>query len=173
MTSQPNLLHCWSRSLETKKSFWLVTAGLFCAGALLNNADALAAPEGVKYYGQRLEAMFVRLDLNSDGKLDASEVQGQTYLNRRLHRQDSRGYLLLEDLRPPGVHPNGRRLQRRFQQADINGNGELNRHEANSIPWLANNFNRLDFNNDRVLTMDELWILQRALAPRPPQHQHH
>jgi hypothetical protein len=38
---------------------------------------------------------------------------------------------------------------------------------------LANNFNRLDFNNDRVLTMEELWILQRALAPRPPQHQHH
>ena len=107
------------------------------------------------------------------GKLDASEVQGQTYLNRRLHRQDSRGYLLLEDLRPAGVHPNGRRLQQRFQQADINGNGELNRHEANSIPWLANNFNRLDFNNDRVLTMEELWILQRALAPRPPQHQHH
>ena len=175
MKSQPNCLHCWSRSLGPQ-AFWLIAAGLSITAAMLNNIGAQAAPEGIVYYSQRLEAMFKRLDLNGDGKLDAEEVQGQIYLYRRLHRKDSRGYLLLEDLQPRGSHPNGRRLQRRFRQADTNGNGKLNRDEAASIPWLANNFNSLDLNDDNVLTMHELWLMQLALAPRrlphPHPHQH-
>ncbi|MEC9452000.1 MAG: EF-hand domain-containing protein [Cyanobacteriota bacterium] len=150
----------------------MITAGLISAGALLNQTAAEALPDGIEYYGQRMEAMFLRLDLNGDGRLDASEVGEKTYLIRRLNRKSSRGYLVLEDLRPPGTHPNGKRLQQRFKQADIDGNGKLNRDEAQSIRWLANNFSRLDLNNDSDITMEELWMLQRSLAPHPHPRRH-
>ena len=171
MTNQPRPPLCWPKSLQSKV-FRLITAGLISAGALLNQTAAEALPDGIKYYGQRMEAMFLRLDLNGDGRLDASEVGEKTYLIRRLNRKNSRGYLVLEDLRPPGTHPNGKRLQRRFKQADIDGNGKLNRDEAQSIRWLANNFNKLDLNNDSDITMEELWMLQRSLAPHPHPRRH-
>ncbi len=171
MTNQPRPPLCWPKSLESKV-FRFITAGLISAGALLNQTAAEAVPDGIEYYGQRMEAMFLRLDLNGDGRLDAGEVGEKTYLKRRLNRKNSRGYLILEDLRPPGNHPNGKRLQRRFKQADINGNGKLNRYEAASIPWLANNFNRLDLNNDSDITMEELWMMQRSLAPHPHPRRH-
>ncbi len=171
MTNQPRPPLCWPKSLESKV-FRFITAGLISAGALLNQTAAEAVPDGIEYYGQRMEAMFLRLDLNGDGRLDASEVGEKTYLIRRLNRKNSRGYLVLEDLRPPGTHPNGKRLQRRFKQADIDGNGKLNRDEAQSIRWLANNFNKLDINNDSDITMEELWLLQRSLAPHPHARKH-
>ena len=171
MTNQPRPPLCWPKSLQSKV-FRLITAGLISAGALLNQTAAEALPDGIEYYGQRMEAMFLRLDLNGDGRLDASEVGEKTYLIRRLNRKNSRGYLILEDLRPPGTHPNGKRLQRHFKQADIDGNGKLNRDEAQSIRWLANNFNKLDLNNDRDITMEELWMLQRSLAPHPHPRKH-
>ncbi|KZR69371.1 EF hand [Prochlorococcus marinus str. MIT 1313] len=171
MTNQPRPPLCWPKSLQSKV-FRFITAGLISAGALLNQTAAEALPDGIEYYGQRMEAMFLRLDLNGDGRLDASEVGEKTYLIRRLNRNNSRGYLVLEDLRPPGTHPNGKRLQRRFKQADIDGNGKLNRDEAQSIRWLANNFNKLDLNNDRDITMEELWMLQRSLAPHPYPRKH-
>ena len=171
MTNQPRPPLCWPKSLESKV-FRFITAGLISAGSLLNQTGAEAVPDGIEYYGQRMEAMFIRLDLNGDGRLDASEVGEKTYLIRRLNRKNSRGYLVLEDLRPPGTHPNGKRLQRRFKQADIDGNGKLNRDEAQSIRWLANNFNKLDLNNDSDITMEELWMLQRSLAPHPHPRRH-
>ena len=171
MTNQPRPPLCWQKSLQSKV-FRFITAGLISAGALLNQTAAEALPDGIEYYGQRMEAMFLRLDLNGDGRLDASEVGEKTYLIRRLNRKNSRGYLVLEDLRPPGTHPNGKRLQRRFKQADIDGNGKLNRDEAQSIRWLANNFNKLDLNNDSDITMEELWMLQRSLAPHPHPRRH-
>lgn len=171
MTNQPRPPLCWPKSLESKV-FRFIIAGLISAGTLLNQTGAEAVPDGIEYYGQRMEAMFLRLDLNGDGRLDASEVGEKTYLIRRLNRKNSRGYLVLEDLRPPGTHPNGKRLQRRFKQADIDGNEKLNRDEAKSIRWLANNFNKLDLNNDGDITMEELWMLQRSLAPHPHPRRH-
>ena len=171
MTNQPRPPLCWPKSLDSKV-FRFITAGLISAGTLLNQTGAEAVPDGIEYYGQRMEAMFLRLDLNGDGRLDASEVGEKTYLIRRLNRSHSRVYLVLEDLRPPGTHPNGKRLQRRFKQADIDGNGKLNRDEAQSIRWLANNFNKLDLNNDSDITMEELWMLQRSLAPHPHPRKH-
>ena len=171
MTNQPRPPLCWPKSLQSKV-FRFITAGLISAGTLLNQTGAEAVPDGIEYYGQRMEAMFLRLDLNGDGRLDASEAGEKTYLIRRLNRMISRGYLVFEDLRPPGSHPDGKRLQRRFKQADIDGNGKLNRDEAQSIRWLANNFNRLDLNNDSDITMEELWMLQRSLAPHPHPRRH-
>jgi Ca2+-binding EF-hand superfamily protein len=58
------------------------------------------------------------------------------------------------------------RLQRRFQQADRNLDGRLDRREASSLPWLQRNFVSIDRNSDGNLTLNELWMMQRSLAPR-------
>ncbi|MDG1059650.1 MAG: EF-hand domain-containing protein, partial [Synechococcus sp. cluster3_bin.96] len=72
----------------------------------------------------------------------------------------------IEDIRPSASHPSGLRLQRRFQQADRNFDGKLDRKEVASLPWLQRNFESLDRNGDGGLTLNELWMMQRSLAPR-------
>ena len=144
-----------------------VLASAATTALVMQSGAALANPDEVNAYGRRMEALFVRMDLNRDGRLDRSEVQGQPYLEQRVLRQDSRGFLLLEDLRVPSNQPSGLRLQKRFQQADRNGDGRLDRGEVRQLPWLARNFQSLDLNHDGALTLAELWTLQKALAPRP------
>lgn len=139
----------------------------FVALAISLPLEAYAqAPVRVNRYGQRMEALFVRMDANRDGRLDRQEVKDQRFLLRRLQRQDSRGYLLLEDLHFSGPSPSGRRLQKRFKLADLNRDGKLTPVEAKSLPWISRNFKTLDFNDDGGITLNELWSLQRALAPR-------
>jgi Ca2+-binding EF-hand superfamily protein len=114
-----------------------------------------------------MEALFVRMDVNRDGRLERREVIGKPYLERQLQRNPSRKYLLIEDIRPAAKYPSGLRLQKRFQQADRNFDGQLDPKEVASLPWLQRNFESLDLNGDGGLTMNELWMMQRSLAPRP------
>jgi len=144
-----------------------VSATLLAVGLALCPTAASAAPDGVRAYGRRMEALFVRMDANRDGRLELHEVRGQPYLERRVLRRDSPGFLRLEDLRGPAAAPSGQRLQRRFRQADRNGDGRLDREEVRRLPWLELHFQSLDLNHDGSLTLGELWMLQRALAPRP------
>jgi hypothetical protein len=144
-----------------------VSAILLAVGLALCPTAVSAAPDGVRAYGRRIEALFVRMDANRDGRLELHEVRGQPYLERRVLRRDSPGFLRMEDLRGPAGAPSGQRLQRRFRQADRNGDGRLDREEVRRLPWLARHFQSLDLNQDGGLTLAELWLLQRALAPRP------
>ena len=90
---------------------------LILALSLLISGPAQAGPQGqpMRVYNDRMEALFVSLDANSDGKLDAGELKDQRALRRRLKRQQGRSYLLLEDLRAPGGEPGGKRLPRRLK----------------------------------------------------------
>ncbi len=172
MNVQPCQPQRLAKSLEAKV-FLRLTAGLISIVTLLNQANAgQAAPNGINDYGDRMELLFIRTDLNNDGRLDEHELKGKVYLERILYRKHPSRYLILEDIRLTSPHSSGSRLQRRFNRADVDGNGKLDHHEAESIPWLAHNFKRLDFNEDNVITLEELWDLQRALAPRH-HHQHH
>ena len=127
-----------------------------------------AAPghKTMRVYSARMETLFIRLDVNRDGRLDASEVQGRRGLSRRLRRQNNRSYLLLEDLRPKGVSPSGSRLKHHFSQADRDSNRRLDRREARQMPWISRNFKVLDRDRDGTVTLEELWMYQRSLAPR-------
>ena len=155
------MLKAWLRSP-------LTAVGLIgIESLLLSSANVLAAPQPVQIYGQRMEAMFIRLDVNRDGRLEFTEVQGRPYLERRLRRSDSRGFLLLDDLKPKSTHPSGARLQQRFHQADRNGDGRIDRRECQALPWLSRNFTSFDLDGDGALTLGELWTVQRSLAPRP------
>ena len=124
------------------------------------------AQEEIRRYGLRMEAMFVRMDVNRDGRLVPAEVRGQPFFEQRLRRPDSRGFLLMEDLHTRSPHHNGPRLQRRFLQADRNHDGLLNRDEAQALPWVSRHFDSLDHNGDALISLGELWQLQKALAPR-------
>ena len=134
--------------------------------SLVPYSSVLANPQNVQIYGRRMEALFIRMDVNRDGRLESGEVRGRPYFERRLQRPDSRGYLLLKDLRPLSPHPSGQRLQKRFNQADRNGDGRIDRHECQSLPWLSRNFVSFDLDADGGLTLEELWTVQRSLAPR-------
>ena len=129
---------------------------------------ALQAAPGdktMRVYSTRMETLFIRLDVNGDGRLDASEVQGRRALSRVLKRQNNRSYLLLKDLRLQDSSPSGPRLKRHFRQADRDQNHRLNRQEAKRIPWISRNFNALDGYRDGGVTLEELWNHQRSLAP--------
>ena len=137
--------------------------------ALALSPLALQAAPGnktMRVYSARMETLFIRLDVNRDGRLDASEVQGRRGLSRRLKRQNNRFYLLLEDLRLQDSSPSGPRLKEHFRQADRDRNRRLDRQEARRIPWISRNFNALDGDRDGTVTLQELWNHQRSLAPR-------
>ena len=137
--------------------------------ALALSPMALQAAPGdnnMLFYSTRMETLFIRLDVNRDGRLDASEVQGRRALRRVLKRQNNRSYLLLEDLRLQDSSPSGPRLKRHFKKADRDRNRRLDRKEAKRIPWISRNFKALDGDRDGTVTLQELWNHQRSLAPR-------
>ena len=137
--------------------------------ALALSPMALQAAPGdktMRVYSTRMETLFIRLDVNRDGRLDASEVQGRRALRRVLKRQNNRSYLLLEDLRLQDSSPSGPRLKLHFKKADRDRNSRLDRKEAKRIPWISRNFKALDGDRDGTVTLQELWNHQRSLAPR-------
>ena len=124
-----------------------------------------ASDKSIGVYSTRMETLFIRLDVNGDGRLDALELQGRRALSRVLMRQNNRSYLLLQDLRLQDSSPGGPRLKRHFRQADRDKNHRLNPQEAKRIPWINRNFNALDGDRDGAVTLEELWDHQRSLAP--------
>ena len=62
----------------------------------LSSMALLAAPgdKTIRVYSTRMETLFICLDVNGDGRLDASEVQGRRVLSRVLQRQNNLPYLL-------------------------------------------------------------------------------
>tara|TARA_B100001758_G_scaffold247070_1_gene263764 strand:+ start:868 stop:1344 length:477 start_codon:yes stop_codon:yes gene_type:complete len=143
--------------------------GILLSGLLLPLSGFWAPATGqdeIHQYGQRMEAMFVRMDVNGDGRLVPAEVRGKPFLERRLRRPNSRGFLLIEDLHTRSPHHSGPRLQQHFTRADRNADGYLNRQESRALPWVHRHFTGLDLNGDGQITLAELWSLQKALAPR-------
>lgn len=121
-------------------------------------------------YQQRLQQLFQRLDRNGDQRLQRQEVQGHAYLERHFDRLDSqrRGYLTPEDLRPAQAQ-RGERAARFFSEADRNGDGRIDRREAEGYSWLRQHFSSADRNGDGSVDRQELHGLaeqrRRQLSP--------
>ena len=120
---------------------------------LSSAAQAQTAAEQ-QTYQQRMRLLFERLDRNNDQRLQRQEVQGQPYLERHFDRLDSRkrGYLGPDDLTPTQTS----RAKRFFEQADRNGDGSIDRREAEAYSWLQRHFGQADRNGDGRVDRQEL-----------------
>ena len=120
---------------------------------LSSAAQAQTAAEQQSYQ-QRMRLLFERLDRNNDQRLQRQEVQGQPYLERHFDRLDSRkrGYLGPDDLTPAKAS----RAKRFFEQADRNGDGGIDRREAEAYSWLQRHFGQADRNGDGRVDRQEL-----------------
>ncbi len=129
-------------------------------------------PAEQQSYQQRMQQLFRQLDRNSDQRLQRQEVQGQPYLERHFERLDSRrrGYLTPTDLMP-AQKPRGERATRFFSQADRNGDGRIDRREAEPYSWLLRHFGKADRNGDGSVDRQELQGLaeQRRQLSAPAQ----
>lgn len=114
-------------------------------------------PAEQQRYQLRMQQLFRQLDRNGDQRLQRQEVQGQPYLERHFERLDSRqrGYLAPADLMP-GPAPKGERAERFFRQADRNGDGRIDRREAEVYGWLRQHFGTADRNSDGSVDRQEL-----------------
>lgn len=120
-------------------------------------------------YQQRLLLLFERLDQNGDRRLERWEVQGKAYLERHFERLDQqrRGYLTPRDLLQDRGRGQAERMRRFLERADSNGNGQLDRREAEAYPWLQRRFNEADRDGDGQLNRQELQRLRRSRPAVP------
>ena len=79
---------------------------------------------------------FKKLDTNKDGKLTPEELQGG-------HKQEM------------GHGDGTTHLDQRFNAADANQDGGLDREEANNMPMLSQYFDEVDTNRDGKVTRQE------------------
>ena len=132
---------------------------MIAAGALgLSGAGGHGqTPAEQQRYQQRLQQLFIQLDRNGDRRLQRQEVQGQPYLERHFERLDRqrRGFLVPADL-ATGPNSQGTRAERFFRQADRNGDGRIDRREAEAYGWLLRRFGNADRNGDGSVDRQEL-----------------
>ena len=155
---------------------WMRAGLAWLAGGLvlLSSSGAQAqTPAELQRYQRKLDHLFNRLDRNGDQRLDRQEVQGHPYLQRHFQRldQNKRGYLEPQDLQA-GSGQQEDRAQRFFEQADRNGDGRLDRREAEPYPWLRRQFSNADRNRDGRVDPNELRGLadqrRRQVQPQQP-----
>ena len=156
----------------TLHRLWLMKVSVMIAAASANlmlvNGLAWSMPDqgSMRVYNQRMESLFLRLDSDGNGRLEHQALNGRPAFQRQLKRKTGSGFLLLEDIRTQKGTVRGQRLTRRFRGADRNSDRRLNRTEAARLPWIERHFDGLDRNRDGHVTLEELWDLQRSLAPR-------
>ena len=142
------------------------TRSILAAGAGLLWAFPLGlqaqTPQEIKAYERRLQQLFEQLDRDGNRRLERQEVQGQPYLERHFERLDQqrRGYLAPADLKPSRQQPPPR-AERVLRKADQNGDGRIDRQEAQGYPWLRKHFDVIDRNGDGSLDRQELNTLSK------------
>jgi Ca2+-binding EF-hand superfamily protein len=118
------------------------------------------------HHEQMDEMMFKKLDTNGDGVISKSEFNA--FNARRFKELDTNkdGKLTLEELQ--GGHKQGMghgegmmhgdgttHLDQRFNAADVNHDGGLDREEAKQMPMLSMYFDQVDANKDGKVTRQE------------------
>ncbi len=142
---------------------------LLAASGPLPLAARGQSTEELRLYQGRLQQLYRRLDRNGDGRLDRGEVEGHPYLQRHFQRLggQSRGYLDPGELIPRNVEAMGERLREFFERADRNGDGRIDRGEAEAFPWMRRRFSAVDANGDGSISGEELGRQRRRWLGRP------
>lgn len=111
--------------------------------------------------GQMDEMMFKSMDANGDGMVSKSEFRA--FHNKRFKEMDVNkdGKLSLDEMRGGHKKPVGgmgsgtTHLDERFNAADANHDGGLDRDEAKDMPMLSMYFDEVDANHDGKVTRQE------------------
>lgn len=127
---------------------------------VLGSFPALAEPDSQhgQMHGQMEEQMFKEADTNSDGAISKAEFNA--FQSRYFKKMDTNGDGKITHDEMEAGHNKIREsgtthLDRRFNAADANHDGELDRTEAESMPMLAMYFDEVDANKDGKVTRQE------------------
>jgi Ca2+-binding EF-hand superfamily protein len=113
-----------------------------------------------QHYGRMDEMMFKKLDTNGDGVISRKEFDAYNARHFKELDVNKDGKLTLEELqggRKQGMgHGDGTtHLDQRFNAADANHDGFLDREEAKDMPMLSQYFDEVDTNKDGKVTRQE------------------
>jgi len=101
-----------------------------------NGDGAISKAEFNNYYAKHNAKHFKEIDTNKDGKITPEEMQGG-------QKQDM------------GHNDGTTHLDKRFNAADANQDGGLDKQEANGMPMLNAYFDQVDTNKDGKVTRQE------------------
>jgi hypothetical protein len=128
----------------------------------LAHAEGEACDENMhgQHHGQMDGMMFKKLDTNGDGVISKAEFNAFNAKHFKELDTNKDGKLTLEELQ--GGHKQGMGhgdgttyLHQRFNAADANHDGGLDREEAKEMPMLSLYFDEVDANKDGKVTRQE------------------
>ena len=113
-----------------------------------------------QHHDQMDGMMFKKLDTNGDGVISRKEFDAYNAKHFKELDLNKDGKLTLEELQ--GGHQQGMghgdattHLDQRFNAADTNHDGGLDREEAKNMPMLSQYFDQVDANKDGKVTRQE------------------
>jgi hypothetical protein len=115
---------------------------------------------GSQLHGEMDEMTFGKIDTNGDGAISRKEFNAFNAKHFKELDANKDGKLTLEELqgghKPPMGHGDGTtHLDQRFNAADANHDGFLDREEAKNMPMLSQYFDEVDANKDGKVTRQE------------------
>jgi len=153
----------------------LAIVSCFVFGVSLAQAESETRhePMQVQMAGQSAEMMFKSMDVNGDGAVSRAEFDA--FYGKRFQELDANndGKITPDEMKrgqeipTPDMKNNGTtHLDERFNAADANHDGGLDRGEAKDMPMLSMYFDEVDSNHDGKVTRQEYFdampLLHRA-----------
>jgi Ca2+-binding EF-hand superfamily protein len=139
----------------------LATASSFVLTAGLAYAQGEACDKNMsQHHGEMDEMTFKKLDTNGDGVISRKEFNAFNARHFKTLDTNKDGKLSMEELqggsKPAIGHGDGTtHLDQRFNAADTNHDGGLDREEAKEMPMLSQYFDEVDANKDGKVTRQE------------------
>lgn len=139
----------------------------------LGIASAQAAPDShhQPMHGQMEERMFKEADSDSDRAISKDEFNA--FQSKHFEKMDANGdgkisHQEMEAGHNKPAQGSTTHLDRRFNKADANHDGGLDRTEAEMMPMLTTHFNEVDANKDGKVTRQEYFDAMPLLHSGKP-----